>query len=70
MAGTVPTWRRDGVLTRQANAGRHGVLRAARRAVADAWDDGEKFYDVVVLLSVGLFFLVALGVGIIALQSR
>lgn len=69
MTGTVAAWRGDLAPARRAGTRRYRVLRAAGRAIGDAWRDGESFYDLVVLLSVALFFLLAIGVGLIALQS-
>jgi hypothetical protein len=70
MAGAVPAWRGDRGRPQRVRTGRRGPLRAGGRALSEAWRDGEKFYDLVVLLSVALFFLSAIGVGIIALQLR
>jgi hypothetical protein len=70
MAGTAAAWRRDRGRPPQVRAGRRGPLRAGGRALYEAWRDGEKFYDLVVVLSVAVFFLLAIGVGIIALQLR
>ena len=71
MAGTIAAGRdRDRRRPPQGRTGRRGPLRAAGHAIAEAWRDGEKFYDMVVVLSVALFFLIAIGVGIIALQLR
>jgi len=70
MAGTVAAWRGDRERPPQGRSGRRTPLRAGARAIAEAWRDGEQFYDMVVILSVALFFLLAVGVGIIALQLR
>jgi hypothetical protein len=70
MAGAVAGWRGDNARPQQRRTGRRARLRAGGRAISTAWRDGEKFYDIVVLLSVALFFLLAIGVGIIALQWR
>jgi hypothetical protein len=70
MAGTSAAWRGDRARPPQGRTSRRGPLRAAGHAIAEAWRDGEKFYDIVVVLSVALFFLIAIGVGIIALQWR
>ena len=70
MAGTIAAWRGDRPHPPQGRTSRRGPLRAACHAIAEAWRDGEKFYDLVVVLSVALFFLIAIGVGIIALRLR
>lgn len=71
MAGAISAGRgRDRGRPPQGRTGRRGPLRAAGHAIAQAWRDGEKFYDVVVVLSVALFFLIAVGVGVIALRLR
>lgn len=70
MAGAAAAWRGDRARPPQVRTGTRGVVRAGGRALYEAWRDGEKFYDMVVMLSVALFFLLAIGVGIMALQLR
>jgi hypothetical protein len=70
MAGAVAGWRGDRARPPERNPRKRAPLRAGGRAIAEAWRDGERFYDLVVIASVGLFFVLAIGVGIIALQLR
>jgi hypothetical protein len=70
MAGAVAGWRGDGTRRQPRHTRGRARRRADDRAMSTAWRDGEKFYDTVVLLSVAVFFLLAIGVGIIALQLR
>ena len=40
----------------------------SRGALKRAWHDGDRFLDIVVILSVVIFTLLAAGVGVLALQ--